>query len=95
MIVPDKQFSVLSGSAKTYTRKGQSGKGVTYNNCDNCSSLVFVEAEAMAGVKIVKMGTVDDEDFLNKLGTAESEIFCKNRLAWVKPIPGAEEKEIS
>lgn len=94
-MIAEERFQVLSGTAKRYARKGRSGKDVTYNNCDQCSSLVFVEAEAMPGVKILKMGTVDDEDFLNKLGNMEAEIFCKDRIEWVKPIPGAETKETS
>lgn len=95
LMIPEEKFHVTSGTAKRYTRKGRSGKDVTYNSCDHCSSLVFVESEASAGVKILKMGTVDDEEFLDRLGNMDAEIFCKDRLAWAKPIAGAEEKEIS
>lgn len=94
-MVPNGKFRVLSGTVKQFTRKGISGKDVTYNMCDNCGSLVFVKADAMPDSTIVKMGTVDDEDVLHGIGYPALEIFTKDRLHWAQPIPGAEQKEIA
>jgi hypothetical protein len=85
----------LSGKAKNYTRKGISGKDLTYNMCDNCGSLVFVEAESVPESKIVKLGTIDDDEILNTLGYPTVEIFTKDRLAWLQVLPGAAQKEVA
>lgn len=42
---------------------------------------MFVESEAMSAVKIVKLGTIDDEDFLQSAKPV-SEIYTKRRLDW-------------
>ncbi|KAF4551234.1 Hypothetical protein D9617_14g076910 [Elsinoe fawcettii] len=89
LIVPESQFKLIRGIPKRFTRKGDSGKDVTYNNCPICSTLLWVEAEALAGIKIVKMGGLDDKEYMDKLGMPESEIYCKNMWAWEKGWEGA------
>ncbi|KAL1301536.1 hypothetical protein AAFC00_005777 [Neodothiora populina] len=95
LMVPEDKFYKKSGKVKQFTRKGVSGNDVTYNMCDNCGTLVFAEAGAIPGIKIVKLGTLDDADVLNGIGHANLEIFTKDRLSWLQPIPGAEQKEMS
>ena len=48
------------------------------NESDNCATIMFAEAEAFPGFKIVKGGTVDDQDELNKHKPG-SEIYTRNR----------------
>lgn len=38
----------------------------------------------------LKAGLIDDTDFLNKLGTPKTEIYCKYLLNWEKTFEGAE-----
>ena len=94
-MIPDNQFKVTKGIPKQWYRKGDSGKGVTYNNCPICSVLLFVEAEAAPGIKIVKMGTIDDKSFVDKLGYPPKEIYCKNMFLWEKGVPEAEQSQAS
>lgn len=93
LIVPSPSFTLTGGSPKQYTRLGDSGKSVTYNNCPTCSACLWVEAEAREGVKIVKMGAIDDQEFLDGLGKPEMEIYCRNLWGWEEGIGGAVRKE--
>lgn len=95
LMIPSDKYKIISGSLKSFTRKGDSGKNVTYNSCQNCPTVLYVQAEALEGLNIVKAGTVDDEDVFNNLGKPKAEIYTKNRPSWCDAIPGAEQKETS
>ena len=92
-IVPNEQFQT-SGNKITppYTRLGDSGKNVSYNSCANCGGLLYVEAEAMPAIKIVKYGTVDQADVLAENKPA-GELYTKVRIPWVRPFEGASQTE--
>lgn len=94
-MIPDSNFKVTRGISKQFSRKGDSGKTVTYNNCPICSCLLFVEAEALQGMKIVKLGGIDDKDFVEGLGLPGKEIYCKNMCAWEQKVEGAETTDAS
>ncbi|CAD0086415.1 unnamed protein product [Aureobasidium vineae] len=93
LMIPSDKYKILSGSLRTFTREGDSGKNVTYNYCQNCPTVLFVKAEALDGVNIVKMGTLDDENVYDNLGKPGLEIYTKNRPQWCDAIPGAQQKE--
>jgi hypothetical protein len=93
LMIPTDKYKILSGSLKTFKRKGSSGKDVTYNYCSNCPTILFVQAEAMNGVNIVKMGTLDDEEVYNSLGKPQMEIYTRNRPQWCEAIEGAKQSE--
>ncbi|TKX25725.1 putative glutathione-dependent formaldehyde-activating enzyme-2 [Elsinoe australis] len=95
LIVPNDQFKVTKGIPKLFVRKGDSGKNLTYHNCPICSVLLWAEGEALPGVKIVKIGSVDDLEWVEKLGAPKQEIYCKNMWGWEKGWEGAERKEVS
>jgi hypothetical protein len=94
-MIPTSNYKILSGSdLKTFNRKGDSGKNLTYYYCKNCPTILYVQAEAMDGVNIVKMGTIDDvDDFYEHLGNHGMEIYTKHRPSWCEAIPNAEQKE--
>lgn len=92
LMVPSDKFKITAGSLNKFTRKGDSGKNVTYYYCQDCPTVMYVDVEAMAGLYIVKMGTVDDDDVFNNLGLPGLEIYTKNRPEWCPQIPGAEQK---
>lgn len=94
LIVPASAFTVVSGTDKTWTRKGDSGQNVTYHNCANCCTLVYVEAAAMAGTVLVKLGVVDTDAALQDAHW-DMEIYTKHRLAWSGEIAGAEQKAVA
>ncbi|KAH9808628.1 DUF636 domain protein [Teratosphaeria destructans] len=101
-----------SGTAKTWSRKGESGKDVTYDSispphnspihysqlsifpvCDTCGTIMSVRAEAMAGLTIVKTGTLDDAAEVEERGRPGQEIFTRNRPRWCEAFPGCGQKE--
>ena len=92
-MIPTSNYKILSGELNTFKRKGDSGKNLTYYYCKNCPTILYVQAEAMDGVNIVKMGTIDDEDVYENLGKPQAEIYIRNRPSWCEAIPGAQQKE--
>ncbi|KAK5116584.1 hypothetical protein LTR85_009209 [Meristemomyces frigidus] len=87
------QYKKTSGSVRNWTRKGDSGKDVTYNNCATCGTIMSVNAAAMPDVVILKNGTLDgDAEDACKPGM---EIYTKNRPTCFDAIPGAAQKETS
>ena len=55
--------------------------------------MLYVQAEAIDGINIVKMGTIDDETVYENLGKPGMEIYTRNRPNWCDAIPGAQQKE--
>lgn len=53
---------------------------------------MWVEAAAMEGLKIVKTGTIDDEDVLNQAMPVQ-EIYCKDRPASIAALAGVAHKD--
>ncbi|BFZ54357.1 hypothetical protein PYCC9005_001391 [Savitreella phatthalungensis] len=93
MMIPDDDFNFKSSKPlATWSRKGDSGKQLTYNYCPTCHNLIFAQAEAIPGVKILKAGTLDDADALND-GKPQQEIYCRNMLSWEQPIDGAKQAQ--
>lgn len=78
------------GQPKTWVRKGDSGQNVTYHFCPVCPSLMWISAESYPNMYILKAGTFDATEDIEKLMTPEKEIYTKHRIAWTKPF-GVEE----
>lgn len=55
---------------------------------------MWVEAEAFPGMMIVKSGTFDDQDVLDK-ATPAQEIYCKDRPAGIAELAGIPHKDIA
>lgn len=86
------QFKKLSGSDLTYDRVGDSGKTVHYRNCAKCATVMAANADAMPGMIILKGGTVDDPEAINK-NKPGVEIYTKDRPEWCTPWSIAAQKE--
>jgi len=86
------QFRQLTGTDRTYTRPADSGKPLTYHNCATCGTIMWVEGEAFAGINIVKTGTIDDKEVLDKAVPVQ-EIYCSRRPESIKAIEGIPQKE--
>ncbi|KAM3080350.1 hypothetical protein ACMFMG_005310 [Clarireedia jacksonii] len=70
-----KQF----GQAKTIA----SGKKMTNNFCSTCGTLMFRVGEAFPGVKIMRIGTVDDFHLHETKLRPQVEQFIKDRVEWL------------
>jgi len=77
--VPDGGFSVTGDSLTKYAAKGDSGKELHHYFCNQCGSPVFNEADVMPGLKIVKVGTLDDPTTFKP----DTNIFCTSRMKWL------------
>jgi hypothetical protein len=69
----------LQGTLKSYADRGDSGKTLSRLFCPECGSSVIDEAEAMPGVSMILVGTLDDPSWV-KPGM---EIFCDSAQPWV------------
>lgn len=65
---------------------------VTYHNCATCGTIMWVEIAAAPGVKVVKTGTIDDQDALNQAKPVQ-EIYCKDRPESFAALLGVEHKD--
>jgi hypothetical protein len=86
------QFKQLSGISKPFVRKGESGKNISYDLCDNCGTIMGCSIDAMPGVYNVKAGTLDDRGYWEKNGKPVQEIFTRNRPSWCGEFQGADQK---
>jgi hypothetical protein len=77
--VPQPAVSI-QGSAKTYTRTGDSGQQVINRFCPDCGSTVVIEPEALPGTTIIPAGTLDDTSWLKPT----MEIYCDDAQSWVQ-----------
>jgi hypothetical protein len=59
MAFPSSSVSV-HGDLKTFEDKGDSGKPVYRRFCPNCGSGIIAEADALPGLTLVLVGTLDD-----------------------------------
>ncbi|EKG12517.1 Glutathione-dependent formaldehyde-activating family GFA [Macrophomina phaseolina MS6] len=89
LLVPTPSFHPTSGTAKQWTRTGDSGKTVTNNFCGECGTLLWVTGEAMTGVTIVKAGTLDDLSLNDTKYKPKVEIFTRNKYSWLADVEGA------
>ncbi|KAK3210132.1 hypothetical protein GRF29_44g1701472 [Pseudopithomyces chartarum] len=89
---PENQFKLNQGTPKTHVKTADSGNTITSFFCGDCGSTMWRETAAFEGVKIVKVGTLDDDDALNAAKPA-NEFFISSRVSWLQAIPDAEQKE--
>lgn len=59
-VVPDGAFKVTAGETRTFETRGDSGGTVVRHFCPTCGSNLFSRPTALAGMVVVKVGTLDD-----------------------------------
>ncbi|EON66966.1 hypothetical protein W97_06082 [Coniosporium apollinis CBS 100218] len=85
ILLPRSSFHLTSGTPKTISRPGDSGLDVTLNFCPECGHTIFVTGEGagLRGSVVVKAGTLDDPELLDKLIPAE-EIYTEHKVSWMQ-----------
>ncbi|KAI1169691.1 Mss4-like protein [Nemania sp. FL0916] len=91
MIMPGPNFKLLAGTPKTFAKTAGSGNQIVSHFCGDCGSTLWRNTDAFGDAKIVKAGTLDDEDALDKVEPA-LELFTDHRVTWVGEIAGAAQK---
>lgn len=92
MIIKEDDFKVLSGNAKSISKIGGSGNTITSYFCGDCGSTMWRDGPSFPGLKVIKVGTLDDVDALAK-AKPTVELFAPMRVDWVNEIPGATQKQ--
>ncbi|KAL1746741.1 Mss4-like protein [Schizophyllum fasciatum] len=90
--VPSDSLTVISGTPKTFACVGGSGKGVVNTFCGDCGSTLWREMELKPGVRVLKVGTLDDAGALGELRPGV-ELFTKRRAGWLSAMPDTVQNE--
>jgi hypothetical protein len=93
IILPLANLTIHGSPQSIFSRKGDSGRSVTPHWCDGCGVTVYVIAEGLQGMAIVKAGTIDDEGWLEARGPA-IEVYCKDKLSWLPKLAGIGAEEM-
>ncbi|KAI2628172.1 Mss4-like protein [Xylaria nigripes] len=91
-VVPETNFKVLSGTAKTFSKAADSGKVITSNFCGDCGSTLWRQTPALKSSVILKVGMLDDVAVIEN-AKPTIELYAVRRPNWVASIPGAQQKE--
>ncbi len=78
--IPSEGFNISGDTLSTYVDQGDSGLDLRRFFFHACGSPIYTEAEAMPGLAIVKVGTLDD----TSLFKPSANIFCQSKMAWLK-----------
>jgi hypothetical protein len=80
----------IKGATSTFTKLGGSGQPTERTFCSKCGSTVFARARALAGITILRAGTLDDPSKI----TPSMSIYTSRAQTWDQPnanIPGFSE----
>ena len=80
LVAVPKEALAITGTMKTFTSPGGSGKPVLRHFCSDCGSSVAVESGSAPGRVVLNIGTLDDPQSV----TPALEIFCDDALPWVR-----------
>jgi hypothetical protein len=69
----------LTGTVSTYQGRGDTGKATYKRFCPTCASPVAIEAEVMADVVMIPVGTLDDTGGIKPA----MQIYCDSAQSWV------------
>ncbi|MGH8294940.1 MAG: GFA family protein [Steroidobacteraceae bacterium] len=69
----------LTGTLKTFTKPGDSGKPIRRLFCPECGSGIVDEADAMPGIAMLHVGSLDDRSWVKP----QSQIYCDSAQTWV------------
>ena len=68
-----------TGPLRTFTKPGDSGKPIHRRFCPECGCGILDEADALPGIAMVYVGTLDDRSWVKPT----SEIYCASAQPWV------------
>lgn len=76
--VPAPELKV-TGKLKTFTKAGDTGKLIHRRFCPECGSGIVDEADALPGMAMINVGTLDDHSWVKP----QSEVYCASAQSWV------------
>ena len=63
--------------------------------CDTCGTLMYRVGSRFPGQSILRLGTVDDFNLHETSLRPRVEIYCKDRVDWLRGVDGARQFEVS
>jgi hypothetical protein len=69
----------VTGTLKTFTKPGDSGKPIHRRFCPECGCSLMDQAEALPGLTMIFAGTLDDRSWIQP----RSQIYCDSAQPWV------------
>ena len=80
-------------SLKQYAQSTTIATGNTMTNsfCSDCGTLMYRVSSGTPDVAYMRVGTVDDFALHETTLKPSIEIFCKDRVGWLKPIEGSKQ----
>lgn len=83
--VPEGDFTVTTGTPKSFGYVAASGKKLERVFCGECGARLFTKnLESFPGLVFVTIGTLDDPAAF----APQLDMFTKRRLPWAKPLDG-------
>jgi hypothetical protein len=79
--VPNDAF-YIEGERTIFGNTADSGRKLTRQFCPKCGSVVFLEAEAFAGMTLIMAGTLDDTKWIKPTMA----LFCDSAQPWALPV---------
>jgi len=79
VVAVPKPAIAVAGSVKTYQGHGDTGKATYKRFCPDCGSPIAIEAEVMADVVMIPVGTLDDKSWVKPA----MQIYCDSAQPWV------------
>ncbi|KAF2260586.1 hypothetical protein CC78DRAFT_24682 [Lojkania enalia] len=89
-LFPEEGFKVLQGTTKQHSKVADGGNTITSHFCGDCGSTMWREGPTFKGLKVIKVGTLDDPDALTK-AKPDAELFTSTRVEWVSEVPNAKQ----
>lgn len=83
LVVPKAAFRVTQGQPTAFDVKGDSGRTVRRYFCGTCGSPLYGEPEALAGMVVVKAGSLDDSSWVEP----QASIYVDSAPGW-GVVPG-------
>lgn len=79
--VKEDGFKVTEGSPKSIAKTGDSGNTITSHFCGDCGSTLFRDGKSFEGLKIIKVGVMDDISAFDDAKPGV-ELFTEHRVSW-------------
>ena len=81
--VPQDDFTLISGTPRSFHYVAESGKGLDRNFCRDCGARLFTSSlESFPGTVFVMIGSLDHPERI----APKLEMFTKRRLKWAKAL---------
>ncbi|KAL5344277.1 hypothetical protein ACLOAV_010781 [Pseudogymnoascus australis] len=83
--VLDKNFTLVSGTPKQFTKTADSGSEITSHFCGDCGTTLWRSGIFFPGGKIVKSGIMDDPKWQGEQRPV-GELFAESKTAWLPEL---------